>query len=396
MTGFTREVSEKEVLPLKKRLILKIPHEPASDGLRSKSRGTDEGFSENNLKTKTSSDERRRCCFLLNLTYTTSVVFAVMVVTSFYISPGVSSFYGNSQQYFVNSQNIDLLSNLPKTEAHPFAVGGFSLKTDDEGIAVMHDNFSTDLYPSSFKNERQEEIYVVREGDTLSEIANNIYNVSVNTVIWANDLSGDKIFEGQHLVILPFTGVRHQVKDNETIGGLAKKYKVSSEEIMEFNDIWDDKKLAVGNFIDVPGAVKEVIVPQPERVAVAQTSSGVTYSNQSVSAASGYFMRPVRGGIRTQGLHGRNAVDIAAPTGTPIYAAASGEVVVSAWHGQYGHYIKINHPNGTATLYAHNSRNLVGVGQWVSKGDVIASMGSTGFSTGPHLHFEVHGAANPF
>lgn len=336
---------------------------------------------------------------MLGLIYCTSFVFIIAGIFSFYLSPQASSFFYNKdyQDFFVNSQNISLISNLPGTESHPLAVGGGGPETDDDGTALRHDNSSSgESLPTSYKNEKQEEIYVVRNGDTLSEIANDRYGISVDTVVWANDLSSDKIFEGQHLVILPFSGVRHQVKKNETLGEIAKDYNVSVEEIMEFNEIFDDKKLIVGNFIDVPGGVKKKDPVKVEREQLARSSSGVTYSNQSVSAASGYFKRPVSGGIRTQGLHGRNAVDIAAPVGTAIYASASGEVVVSGWHYQYGYYVKINHSNGTATLYAHHSRNLVGVGQWVSAGEVIAEMGSTGFSTGPHLHFEVHGAANPF
>lgn len=337
---------------------------------------------------------------MLGLIYCASFVFVTAGIFSFYPSPHVSSFLYSkeNQDIFVNSQNINLVSNLPGTESYPLAVGGLDFKTDEEGIAVYYSNSSSgdDLPINSYKNESQEEIYVVRSGDTLSEIANDRYGISVDTVVWANDLSSDKIFEGQHLVILPFSGVRHQVKKNETLSEIAEKYEVSVEEIMEFNDIYDDKKLAVGYFLDVPGGVKKVDPVKTEREQLARSSSGVTYSNQSVSAASGYFKRPVRGGIRTQGLHGRNAVDIAAPVGTPIYASASGEVVVSGWHYQYGYYVKINHPNGTATLYAHHSRNLVGVGQWVSAGEIIAEMGSTGWSTGPHSHFEVHGAANPF
>ncbi len=364
--------------------------------MRGEGRGTDEGCSEKNLKKRTPFEKKGGASFLITMAYVAIFVFTVVVLSFFCVSPHVLSFYGNGHHPLVNSQNVDLITSLPKNESHPLAVGGFSLNTDEEGVAVKNDNHSGVSRTASSGNEKREEVYIVRSGDTLSEIANNIYGISTDTIIWANDLSGDTIFEGQHLVILPFTGVRHQMKEGETISGLAKKYKVSSEEIMEFNSVWDDREVAVGHFIDIPGGVKESAPVRVEQERVAQTSSGVTYSHQSVSAASGYFMRPVRGGIRTQGLHGRNAVDIAAPIGTPIYAAASGEVVVSGWHNQYGNYVKINHPNGTATLYAHNSRNLVGVGQWVNKGDVIASMGSTGFSTGPHLHFEVHGAANPF
>jgi murein DD-endopeptidase MepM/ murein hydrolase activator NlpD len=146
---------------------------------------------------------------------------------------------------------------------------------------------------------------------------------------------------------------------------------------------------------------EEIIVPDGEiATPVVSVSSG---SSKSYGGPSyeGYYMRPVKG-VRSQGLHGNNAVDIAAPEGTPIYAAASGEIIISqegGWNGGYGNYIVIKHSNGTQTLYAHNKSNAVSVGQKVSQGDVIGYVGHTGRTTGPtgnHVHFEVRGAANPF
>jgi murein DD-endopeptidase MepM/ murein hydrolase activator NlpD len=110
-------------------------------------------------------------------------------------------------------------------------------------------------------------------------------------------------------------------------------------------------------------------------------------------------MRPVSGGRESQGLHGYNAVDLAAPVGTPIYAAAEGTVIVSimgGWNGGYGNYVVISHPNGTQTLYAHAKETLVIPGQHVEQGQLIAKIGMTGKTTGPHVHFEIRGARNPF
>jgi murein DD-endopeptidase MepM/ murein hydrolase activator NlpD len=110
-------------------------------------------------------------------------------------------------------------------------------------------------------------------------------------------------------------------------------------------------------------------------------------------------MRPLTGGIKTQGIHGYNGVDIGASTGTPILAAAGGEVIISraeGWNGGYGIYVVIRHDNGTQTLYAHMSQDIVSVGQRVSQGEVIGYVGNTGRSSGPHLHFEIRGATNPF
>ena len=110
-------------------------------------------------------------------------------------------------------------------------------------------------------------------------------------------------------------------------------------------------------------------------------------------------MRPIVGGRKSQGIHGYNAVDLAAPTGTPIIASASGKVIIarsSGYNGGYGLYVVISHPNGTQTLYAHMSKVNVSVGRFVERGEIIGAVGNTGKSTGPHLHFEVRGARNPF
>jgi len=110
-------------------------------------------------------------------------------------------------------------------------------------------------------------------------------------------------------------------------------------------------------------------------------------------------MRPISGGQKSQGLHGYNGVDLDTYGGAPIFAAANGKVIISkssGWNGGYGKYVVISHGNGTQTLYAHNSQNIVYPGQNVVKGQVIGYIGSTGRSTGSHLHFEVRGAQNPF
>jgi murein DD-endopeptidase MepM/ murein hydrolase activator NlpD len=117
-------------------------------------------------------------------------------------------------------------------------------------------------------------------------------------------------------------------------------------------------------------------------------------------AYPGYYLRPIVGGYRSQCLHGHNAIDLAAPLGTSIHAAAKGIVIIAksngAWNGGYGNYVVISHDNGTQTLYAHMSSPTVSVGETVSQGDKIGSIGMTGWTYGPHVHFEIRGAQNPF
>ena len=127
-------------------------------------------------------------------------------------------------------------------------------------------------------------------------------------------------------------------------------------------------------------------------------------STGSSLASTGYsggvtFVRPANG-IKTQGIHGHNGIDIGGPVGSSIFAAAAGTVIVAkadgGWNGGYGNYIVVDHGGGVQTLYSHLSSVAVSVGQSVSQGAVIGGLGNTGKSTGPHLHFEVRGASNPF
>jgi murein DD-endopeptidase MepM/ murein hydrolase activator NlpD len=231
----------------------------------------------------------------------------------------------------------------------------------------------------------------VREGDTLSHIA-EMYGVTANTILWANDLPrATSIRAGQTLVILPIAGVRHVVKKGDTINSIAKNYEGDADEIISYNDL-SDGALVVGSTIVVPGGA---IHSAP----VVKAASPVRSSGSNTSAGGSWLSHPVPGALKTQGLHGYNAVDLAGASGSTIRAAAAGEVIVSkssGWNGGYGQYIVIRHSNGAQTLYAHLSYNSVGVGAYVGQGEVIGSMGNTGRSTGSHLHFEVRGAKNPF
>ena len=240
--------------------------------------------------------------------------------------------------------------------------------------------------------------YVVRAGDTLPEIA-DAFNVSVKTIQIANDLRTSTIQEGQRLIILPISGIQHTVARGETLQGLAKAYKLDVSDITNYNHLDNGAKLAIGDVLFIPS--DEVPVARPSRPSIksGQLYEPIIPSPVPLIPTTGFFIEPLASYTKTQGLHGHNAVDLAAPIGTPIMAAAAGEVIISrngAWNGGYGNYIVIQHSNGTQTLYAHASLLLVSEGQHVSQGQIIAKVGTTGKSTGPHLHVEVRGGINPF
>jgi murein DD-endopeptidase MepM/ murein hydrolase activator NlpD len=228
-------------------------------------------------------------------------------------------------------------------------------------------------------------IYEVRKGDNLSQIA-EMFDVSVNTIKWANNLTGP-IKEGQVLTILPVTGIKYTIKKGDTVASIAKVYKADADEIVAFNDI--SGSLVAGETLIIPDA----------EVPAKQNASLSSVASAGGKLIPGYFTRPIKGGTKTQGIHGHNGVDLASYSGAPIYAAAGGEVIIAksgGWNGGYGNYVVIKHSNGTQTLYAHLTSVQVSAGTVVSQGDQIGTMGNTGKSTGTHLHFEVRGAANPF
>lgn len=273
------------------------------------------------------------------------------------------------------------------------ARGGGDITIVDDSALVPEEGPSGTIADIEKSKNSTISLYVVREGDTISGIA-HMFGVSVNTIRWANDIPvRDTIRIGQTLTILPVTGVKYTVKKNDTLASVAKNFGGDAEEIASFNGLSDESALAVG---------LEIIIPDGEvKVAVAPRSSATTQSvslNTSISA--GYYLRPLQGGIRSQGIHGYNGVDLAAPVGTPILASADGEVIVarnSGWNGGYGAYVVIRHNNGSQTLYAHASSVIVSVGQPISQGQVIAYVGATGKATGPHVHFEIrNGPRNPF
>lgn len=238
-------------------------------------------------------------------------------------------------------------------------------------------------------------VYTVRPGDSLSQIA-EMYSVTANTILWANDISDPATIQpGDTLVILPIVGVQHTITDGDTLQSITKKYEGDEEEILAYNQLDSAEELTVGEQIVIPGGRIESAPAKSSSVAAAPQP--VSQSG-SVSSGNG-FSHPAPGTVRTQGIHGYNAVDFGGSIGTPILAAAAGEVIVSkpsGWNGGYGTYIVIRHPNGTQTLYAHNNQNYVGVGEYVTAGQTIGTIGNSGRSTGPHVHFEVRGATNPF
>ncbi|KKU79163.1 MAG: Peptidase M23 family protein [Parcubacteria group bacterium GW2011_GWA2_47_7] len=328
-------------------------------------------------------------------------MLAVLIVPGAVAYAGFFSFFGDiyskviTQEKTINSQNVVLLA----------AVGGpdFSFETHFSDINTVGESaILPEVGPSGGlsdvdgldSNHGQISIYVVHEGDSLSSIG-EMFGVSVNTILWANSLQrGTKIQIGQTLVILPVSGVKHIVKKGDTLASIAKKYSGDIDEIRSYNGI-EDGALVVGDEVIIPDG--EVAAP----VVVATKSTSAKLSSVSGPAIPGYYQVPFSNYRKTQGLHGYNGVDLVSTLGlgAPVMAAAKGTIIISrqgGYNGGYGSYVVIQHGNGTQTLYGHLQSVAVSTGEIVAQGQTIGKMGNTGRSTGPHLHFEVRGAKNPF
>ena len=333
----------------------------------------------------------KKLVFLLCLSF---AVPGAVVYAGFFSFLGEVFTKAEANEKPMTSQNLALLvaANTPEiisddTQTEVSIVAGSALLSDagpagalgdiDEG-ANTHGAIST---------------YIVESGDTLGFIAEK-NGVSMNTILWANNLSRtSKIGVGQSLVILPVTGVKYTVKKGDTIASIAKKYKGDADEIRDYNGFSENDTLIIGAIIIIPDGQMPVAVNVPTKAVTSKLrgASGPSYD--------GFYAAPLTNYRKTQRLHGYNGIDLVAPVGTPIHAAADGTVVVArqgGYNGGYGNYVVIQHSNGTQTLYGHMLSVAVSAGGTVAQGETVGYLGNTGRSTGPHLHFEVRGARNPF
>ncbi|MBN1994552.1 MAG: peptidoglycan DD-metalloendopeptidase family protein [Anaerolineae bacterium] len=229
--------------------------------------------------------------------------------------------------------------------------------------------------------------YVVEFGDTVFDIAFR-YGLAPETIMWSNPSLGDNpdlLRVGQELTILPVDGVYHQVGGDDTLEGIAATYKVEPAAIIDYflNELDPDEPIIQpGQWLVVPGGTKPYV---PRTV--------TAYSGpvpEDATKGTGIFGWPASGSI-TQGYWGgHRGLDIGGWLGAPITASDSGHVIATGWDDTgYGYVVVIDHGNGFQTLYAHLQAYYVEAGDDVAKGQTIAEMGSTGNSTGPHLHFEI-------
>lgn len=313
---------------------------------------------------------------------------------------------------------VDLLHQKRGRYARPFlhlafigftfiviSIGPWLLNPSETNLKLedLKGTFATQAYGVNFYTQQAEEVrryrggeiitHYVAEEETLSDIADR-YGLEVETILWENDLEPNSTIKpGQALRILPVDGVRHKVARGETIYSIGKTYGLNDSQAQmiidyPFNEFQNDEtfELAVNQYILVPDGIKPT-----EKKSVPSSRYVAQTPNAGSVAASGSFVWPASGGISQGYKFYHKAIDISSRSGGAILAADSGVVIVSGWidNSGYGNRVMIDHGNGYVTLYGHLSATQVVVGQTVTRGNVIGQMGSTGRSTGTHLHFEI-------
>jgi murein DD-endopeptidase MepM/ murein hydrolase activator NlpD len=246
--------------------------------------------------------------------------------------------------------------------------------------------------------------YTVQAGDNVETIAQR-FGLLPTTIVWSNrevEDNPDVLKVGQQLNILPVDGVWYSVQADDTLSSIAGKFKAKVDDIVAspLNNLTAGANLLPGQQIVVPEGVKPFVakvVEAPRQSGRVAPKAGASYSGPAPNfAAGGSFGWPTNGYISQGFWYGHRGIDIANAIGIPVAAADGGYVSYAGWsNAGYGYMVQIDHGNGFSTLYAHLSQWYVDPGQAVGRGQVIGAMGSTGNSTGPHLHFEVRYGGAP-
>jgi murein DD-endopeptidase MepM/ murein hydrolase activator NlpD len=224
--------------------------------------------------------------------------------------------------------------------------------------------------------------YTVKRGDTVSGLASAFGLKHIGTVIAANTIGNVReIMPGQKLRIPSIDGLNYTVKGSDTLAGLSTRYRIAVEDLLDVNDL-DSDTLTAGQVLFIPGAQLD---NDTVRRALGELFASPLRGRYRLTSSFGYRRDPFTG-VRQH----HNGLDLAAPLGTTVRAAMSGRVAKAGWSNVYGNYIIIDHGNGYQTMYGHLSKFLVRAGAAVSQGGQIGLVGSTGWSTGPHLHFTVY------
>ncbi len=257
-------------------------------------------------------------------------------------------------------QEFDLISN-------PNAMGGNVIKSFDTNNSELKFFF-----------------YKIKQGESLSAISKKL-GMSMDTLISLNSMDNAHFLEeGKRIIVPNLQGILYNVKKGDKIEDISKKYKISSSDVLDANDI-EDGDIKEGDVLFLPGAQLT--------------------DSERAKALGYYFLKPITGtftsgfGLRrdpfTGGMGYHPGIDISAPLGSPVKASKDGRVIFAGWNGGYGKCVIIKHLFGFESVYGHLSSIGVQKDDWVKVGQYIGRVGSTGYSTGAHLHFEIRKYGRP-
>ena len=283
-----------------------------------------------------------------------------------------------------NTADADFLDNTLSS----FALNGVGAYASDgtvlssDGSVLSSDGNDSVLPEVSFKLPVTFKTYKVKSGETIDSISRKFGLANISTLIAVNNISNVRsLYSGQKLRVPSTDGIVHVVARGETLNGLSVKYKVTVEDLLDVNDLTTDT-LSVGNELFIPGVRLDTTSLQR---AMGELFAYPIKAKWHLSDKFGMRIYPFTG---QKSMH--TGIDMACPTGTPIKAAMSGTVAFTGVSVVYGNYVIIKHYDGYQTLYGHMSKIIAKKGQSVNQSTTIGLVGSTGQSTGPHLHFSVY------
>lgn len=308
--------------------------------------------------------------------------FLPCAVAIFLLPLGIAKTFSYVQNH-VNPLHLELngtseLENLDKLMAS-FALDT-SMDYDSDGNLISEENVKADSV--RFHEIVKFTTYKVLPGDTISGISRKFGLKNISTLIAVNNISNVRqVYSGQKLKIPSVDGLVYKVQSGNTLQGLSAKYGIALEDILDVNDL-DTMNLTTGQELFIPGAKLD---RESIQKAMGELFSRPLATKWRQSCGYGWRADPFTG---VRQFH--NGLDLAVAHGTPVLSVLSGKVLVSGWSNLYGNYIIIGHANGYQTLYGHLSKRLVKKGDVVNQQTQIGLVGSTGYSTGPHLHFTVY------
>lgn len=260
-------------------------------------------------------------------------------------------------------------------------VADASVSYTDSGDIVGSGKSRAEL-AALFKKPVSYQTYTVRSGDTLGGITKRFGLTNLSTLIDVNSITNARsLHEGQKLRIPSVDGLMYTVSKGNSLTGLSAKFNVPLEDLLDVNDL-ASQTLTVGQQLFIPGAKMDAAKLHEVLGDLFKIPITAAYR---ISSKFGWRPDPFTG-VRSY----HTGIDLACPEGTPIRAAMNGTVAFVGWSNVFGNYIIVNHPNGYQTLYGHLSASRVKKGQSVTQATVIGLVGSTGYSTGAHLHFTVY------